>query len=117
MNSNFSSHESLKNLSNSSSNSSSSTSIDSICQKTYKQNIIHERLLRIIEKKIKHNVELEDHDIDYINYDCEEKDQRYFMEVYNKMVQDFKPFCIENAQNLTPSLLKSAHDVGVFTTK
>ena len=80
MNSNFSSFTSSKN----SSNSSSNTSINTMFSPLHKQNLIHELLLRIIEKKIQHNVELQNYDLDYINYDCKEKDQQYLIKVFDE---------------------------------
>lgn len=73
-------------------NSSSSKSLNQ------KRNIIHEKLMLIIEKKIQHYIGLDDYDLDYINYDCNEKDQLHFMKVYNEVVQCLKEMAPDEFQ-------------------
>lgn len=58
----------MNTLSNRSSNSSSNTSIDTllITDITDKKTHIHKNMVRIIEKKIQHKVDLDNHDMEYI---------------------------------------------------
>ena len=90
--------------SNSSSNSLSRGYVDTMAIGDKRQ-LIHDRLVHIIGKKIQHSVRLDDYDLEYINQDCDEKDQQHFMEIYNRVVYGFKEI-IQEHQDDSPKVIK-----------
>lgn len=70
-----------------------------------KKKAIHDKIVFILEKKIQHFVGLEDYDLDYINTDCDEKDQLRFIQAYNDVMKNLRDFIKKHPDDF-PQIVK-----------